>query len=252
MSFFENKNGGGMKLIINADDFGLSKSITDGIINGIKIGCITSTTIMANMPYAKYAVEQAIKNKLTCVGLHINLTVGKPILENKNLTDKNGVFLYNRKQIDQNKRLTYDDVYNEIIAQIEIIKEYSKGKLQLDHLDTHHHLLDNPIIKKVFVDICKRYGLPARRDSDIQVKMPDHLYHDFTIENVNIDTLKKFINRNKIKKQTFEIMTHPGWVDDYTKTVTSYIDRDKELLILTEAKESGLFDEVELISFDKI
>lgn len=41
-----------MKLIINADDFGLSKSITDGIITGIKDGYITSTSIMINMKYA--------------------------------------------------------------------------------------------------------------------------------------------------------------------------------------------------------
>jgi len=37
-----------MKLIINADDFGLSKSISDGIIEGIKFGYITSTSVMAN------------------------------------------------------------------------------------------------------------------------------------------------------------------------------------------------------------
>ena len=43
-----------MRLIINADDFGLSKSITDGIIDGILDGYITSTTIMANMDYAEY------------------------------------------------------------------------------------------------------------------------------------------------------------------------------------------------------
>lgn len=48
-----------MKLIINADDFGLSKSITDGIIDGILSGYITSTTVMSNMDYAEYAIKQA-------------------------------------------------------------------------------------------------------------------------------------------------------------------------------------------------
>ena len=38
-----------MKLIINADDFGLSKGITDGIIEGMLDGYITSTTVMINM-----------------------------------------------------------------------------------------------------------------------------------------------------------------------------------------------------------
>ena len=37
-----------MQLIIEADDFGLSESITNGIIDGINGGYITSTNIMAN------------------------------------------------------------------------------------------------------------------------------------------------------------------------------------------------------------
>ncbi len=114
-----------MRLIIEADDFGLSKSITDGIIEGIKGGYITSTNIMANMPYAKYAVEKAIENNLKSVGLHINLTVGKPAIENAALTDENGNFLYNRKQIE-NPNLTYESVYNEIMAQIKQVEKYSK------------------------------------------------------------------------------------------------------------------------------
>ena len=81
-----------MRLIINADDFGLSKSITDGIIEGIKGGYITSTSIMANMEYAEYAVKEAIKNNINCIGLHINLTIGKPVLKNSNLTDEDGIF----------------------------------------------------------------------------------------------------------------------------------------------------------------
>ena len=49
-----------MRLIIEADDFGLSESISNGIIDGINGGYITSTNIMANMPFAKYAVKKAI------------------------------------------------------------------------------------------------------------------------------------------------------------------------------------------------
>ena len=56
-----------MKLIINADDFGLSKSISDGIIDGIIGGYITSTTIMSNMKFAEYAIKQALKyNIFSC------------------------------------------------------------------------------------------------------------------------------------------------------------------------------------------
>lgn len=53
-----------MKLIVNADDIGYSKSITDGIIEGINYGCISSTSIMANGKYAEYAIKQLKKTIL--------------------------------------------------------------------------------------------------------------------------------------------------------------------------------------------
>ena len=46
-----------------------------------------------------------------------------------------------------------------------------------------------------------------------------------------------------------ELMTHPGYVDEYTKSITSYIDRENELNVLREAKLIGLFNDIELISF---
>ena len=241
-----------MKLIINADDFGLSKSITDGIVEGIKFGCITSTSIMINMPYAKYAVEKAIENNINCIGLHINLTVGKPVLKNANLTDENGVFIYNRKQIDRTD-INYQDVYEEIVAQINLFEKYSGGKLKLDHLDTHHHLVDNSVISQAIFDVAKKYGLPVRNWGGVPsyLKTPDVFMFNFTIKNVDYNYLKAYIEENKNKNGCFELATHSGYVDEETKTITSYLNRDAELEILKQAKQNGLFEGVELISFSQ-
>ena len=240
-----------MKLIINADDFGISKSITDGIIEGISDGYITSTSIMANMEYAEYAINEAIKNNIKCIGLHINLTVGKPIIENKDLTDENGVFLYNKKQID-NPKLTYDDAYNEIIAQIEMVEKYSQGKIKIDHLDTHHSLCDNVDIKHAIIDIASKYKLPIRKMFDSNLTMPDVLYKDFTIKNVCIEEMQRMIDKYKKEDVIVELMTHPGYIDEYTETITSYLGREKELRILKEAKDSKLFDGIKLISYSQM
>ena len=242
-----------MKLIINADDFGLSKSITDGIVEGIKFGCITSTSIMVNMPYAKYAVEKAIENNINCIGLHINLTVGKPVLKNANLTDENGVFLYNRKQIERTD-IKYEDVYEEICAQINLFEKYSGGKLKLDHLDTHHHLIDNPVISQAIFDIAKKYGLPVRNWGGVPsyLKTPDFFMSDFTIKNVDYNYLENYIKSNINKNSLIELVTHCGYIDDETKSITSYLNRDKELEILKQAKQNGLFNDVELISFSQL
>lgn len=240
-----------MKLIINAADFGLSKSISDGILLGIKEGYITSTSIMANMPFAEYAVRKAIENGINCIGLHINLTVGKPIIENSNLIDNEGVFYYNREQIE-NPKLTYQDAYNEIMAQMDIVSKYSYGKLKLDHLDTHHHLMDNPNIRQAIIDISKKFNLPIRKNNVKGIKCPDILYKDFTINNVNVDSIRNMIETYKNENVVVELMTHAGFIDEYTKSVTSYLNRESELNILKESKKIGMFEVVELINFQHI
>ena len=240
-----------MKLIINADDFGLSKSISDGIVDGIKNGYITSTSIMANMEYAEYAIKEAIKNNIDCIGLHINLTVGMPVIENNNLIDENGLFLYNRKQIE-NSKLTCKDAYNEIIAQIKIIDKYSNGLIKIDHLDMHHHLSDNENIKNATIDIAKEYNIPIRNMFECDILKPDVLYDKFTIKNVSIESLEEMVSKYCDENITIELMTHPGYVDDYTKGITSYIEREKELKVLKEANENGVFDKIELINFKQL
>ncbi|MDD6418767.1 MAG: ChbG/HpnK family deacetylase [Clostridium sp.] len=238
-----------MKLIINADDYGLSKSISDGIILGIREGYITSTSIMVNMTWAEYAIQKALEYNIDCIGLHINLTVGKPILKNDNLINNNGYFYYNKEQIE-NPKLTYQDAYNEIMAQVNAISNYSDGKLKIDHLDTHHHLMDNPNIKQAIVDIAQKLNLPIRKCNNVQnIKCPDFLYRNFTINNVSIDSIKQLIEKYKNDNVVVELMTHPGLMDEYTKTVTSYLNREKELLVLKESKKLGLFEGIDLISF---
>lgn len=245
-----------MKLIINADDFGLSKSISDGIILGIKEGYITSTSIMANMPFAEYAVKKAVEYGIGCIGLHINLTVGKPIIKNSNLADNEGVFYRNREQI-KNLKLTYQDAYNEIMAQVEKIMEYSDGKIKVDHLDTHHYLCVNENIMQAVMDVSNKLNIPIRNESSInikakEVKFPDILQEEFTIKNVEIEFLKGIVNQYKDKKVVVELVTHPGFIDEYTKSVTSYLNRENELNVLKESKKLGLFEDIELINFQQI
>ena len=45
------------KLIINADDFGISSSVNRAIVYAFSNNMITNTTLMVNMPYADEAVE---------------------------------------------------------------------------------------------------------------------------------------------------------------------------------------------------
>ena len=64
-----------MKLIINADDFGLSNAVTYGIYDCIKRGVVTSNAMM-NTKATELASELIIKNPDLKVGLHANISYG--------------------------------------------------------------------------------------------------------------------------------------------------------------------------------
>ena len=50
------------RIIINADDFGLSRSVNQAIIDVYKKGNLTSTTLLVNMPGTEDAIQQAESN----------------------------------------------------------------------------------------------------------------------------------------------------------------------------------------------
>ena len=238
-----------MRLIINADDFGLTKSITDGIVDGIKGGYITSTSLMVTMEAGEYAIQKALENNITCVGLHINFTKGKPVIPNDHLMDESGNFLHRSIQLT-NPNLTFEDAYNEIKAQLDLVGKLSNGKLVIDHLDTHHFSCSHESIKKAKIAIAKERNIPIRNEFECDVVRPDVFNTDFSLVDVTYENLKRIINKYKDQDIVMEIMVHPGYMDEHTMSLTSYnVEREKEIEILKQAKENGLFDGVELISF---
>ena len=82
------------KLIVNADDFGISEGAVLGIIAAYQQGILTSTTCMMNMPYTDMAISLAKQHPQLGLGIHLVLTLGKPLTSNcKSFIDENGNFL---------------------------------------------------------------------------------------------------------------------------------------------------------------
>lgn len=244
-----------MKIIINADDFGFSKSINNGIIEAYKKGLITTTTIMINMPYVEDAINLWKQNKKLGLGLHINITAGKPISNNVNsLVDENGNF-YHHNKIEKNEiQLNYEDVIFEIKSQIEKLKSYD---VIIDHLDCHHSIFLNDTVKRALLDIAEEYNLPMRtgekgslRDDAIirNIITTDELLQEFYADNAKYETIINFIDNNK-HLNTLEIMTHCGFIDEDTKNRTSYINREQEIQELQKLKDMGFYDKNKLITF---
>ncbi len=66
------------KMIVTADDYGMSRAVDDAIDAGIAAGLITSTNVMTNMPFYKDAVKLKNNPKVS-VGLHWVLACGNPV-----------------------------------------------------------------------------------------------------------------------------------------------------------------------------
>lgn len=80
-----------MKLIVNADDFGLTDGVTLGILHAMEHGIVTSTTMMVNTPGAQAAADIARREAGLAVGLHINISLGSPLTACESLME-NGKF----------------------------------------------------------------------------------------------------------------------------------------------------------------
>ena len=81
------------KVIINADDFGISKETNLAIKEGYENGIITSTSLIVNMDAFEHAIFEVLPTiqKLD-IGFHFNIIEGKSLTNQSLLCDENGVF----------------------------------------------------------------------------------------------------------------------------------------------------------------
>jgi predicted glycoside hydrolase/deacetylase ChbG (UPF0249 family) len=149
------------RLIINADDFGFNREITDGILECHELRTVLSTTLMVNMPGAEYAAGLVSKYPGLSVGIHLNLTLGRPVTPADrvpSLVDGGGFF---RSQSEMFRRafrfqLNSREVETELAAQVERFVGFG---LVPTHCDSHHHVADCPQIFPIKARVLKRFGI---------------------------------------------------------------------------------------------
>lgn len=211
------------RLVINADDFGFTKGVTEGIIEGYERGIIRSATALCNMPQIEYAAGLARNNPGLGVGVHLTLTLGKPLTENKTLTDERNLF--HDKKLIWSKKIDPKEVYHEFKAQIErYIKVFGRRPT---HLDGHHGVHDHPQTFDVTKRLADEYGLPMRRHGAYQ------FIQGFYEDTVNVKTIINILEQTK--DDDIEIMTHPGYCDlELYENSTYNVQRVKELKVLCD------------------
>jgi hopanoid biosynthesis associated protein HpnK len=154
------------KIIINADDFGLTKGINKAIIKCYKKGIVTSASIMANGREFKDAVELFQENDNLDLGIHLSLIGEVPILtgeEIPSLIGRKGFFLENyfmffKKYIAG--KIDKNQIELELRAQIE---KCLNVNLKLSHINSHQHLHIVPGILDIVLRLARYYVIPVIR-----------------------------------------------------------------------------------------
>ena len=157
------------RLIINADDFGISSKVNSAISECFRRFMITGTTLMVNMPHAEEAAQLAKDEGFyERVGLHLNLTSGYPLTGNIRsfscFCSKDGRFNASfQKKTSERLYLTRDEAGAAAEEMEEQIKKYLSLGLDNKHLDSHHHVHTNPSIYPSLEPLIKKYGIRSIR-----------------------------------------------------------------------------------------
>jgi len=264
------------KLIINSDDYGRSHEISEGIRLAHRHGVVTSSTCMMNIPTTADDVRLAVKETPTLgLGVHLVLTMGKPILKHeavRSVTDANGDFFKYTRAIENIPNLKIEEVKAEWRAQIEAFIQ-AAGK-KPDHLDSHHHSsYFAPELFRAMLELAKEYDCPIRYPfsggisgelsetykqtpallKEFSPKHPDVFIVDFYDKQATADVLTELLLN--VGEGTSELMCHVGFVPDaFMKESIYNKPRQRELGIMLDPVVRALIDKlgIELINFSNL
>jgi hopanoid biosynthesis associated protein HpnK len=154
------------QLILNADDFGMTLGVNEGIIRAHREGILTSATLMANGEAFDDAVECARANKELGVGCHLVLVGGKCVATKDsvaslvdaggNLPDSLPLFV---AKISSGI-IRIEEIEREFRAQIGRVRA---AGIEPTHLDTHKHTHAHPRVMEALGKVAKECGIARVR-----------------------------------------------------------------------------------------
>ncbi len=269
------------RLIVNADDFGLTAGVNRGIVEAHTRGVVTSSTLMACGLAFENATTVAKQAPSLSIGCHVLLVDGWPTLpfeqvstlasansDRPRFRDSLAHFAF----LAAARRLDEDQIEAEIIAQIR--KLHAAG-IQVSHLDSHKHAHMFPVVFRPMLRAAKKCGVPAVRNpfepllftrssswkrqfqlgvlssfrasfrealNDAGLKTPDGCIGIVATGGLNLKIFCELIEN--LPEGTWEFVSHPGYNDaDLAGVKTRLHDsREKELAVLTAPEVRELLD----------
>jgi len=239
------------QLIINADDFGFTLGVSQGIAEAMH-HTVTSTTIMGNctdLPMHLALLEGLPQPGL---GVHLVLSAGVPVLPRESvpsLVNPEGLFWRDFRQAT--RLANPHEVHLEWRAQVESILRCG---VKPTHLDSHHHVHLEPRLTRVAIEIAREYNIPAIRRLTLrdvwreQAFWQNALFLPAVAHSAELIRLsgRKFaeglmsldarhlLALKKLPPGIYEMFCHPGKDDDELRSKSSLsYRREEELLMLT-------------------
>jgi hopanoid biosynthesis associated protein HpnK len=153
------------RLIINADDFGLTQGVNRAIVQGNSSGVVTSATLMANAKATVAASDLAKAQPSLKTGCHVVLIDGDPLAANlPSLTNGSARFRSSLKQFAVaavGKQMAAEEIQREAEAQI---RKLQTSGVTLTHVDSHKHTHMFPQVLRPVLRATKACGIRAVRN----------------------------------------------------------------------------------------
>lgn len=208
-------------LIVNADDFGLSKGQNYGIVEACRNGVVTSTTALVNGAAIDHAVQLSRDIPELAVGMHFVLTLGRPLTTMPGLT-RDGVLGKWIWQMAEEDTLPLDEISQELAAQYQrFIDLFGR---EPTHLDSHHHVHMFPQIFPIVAGFAAQKGIALRIDRQAVFQASDlpetlrtsqgfssEFYGEAISEALFLQMLDASADRGE---SSLEVMCHPAFIDD--------------------------------------
>jgi len=153
------------RLVVTADDFGLSAEVNEAVRRAHREGVLTCASLMMGAPAIRDAVAMAVADKLP-VGLHLTLADGRPVLPPDSvpdLVDGDGAFRTNLGGLAMRLALS-SRAFRQAQAECEAqLTAFLATGLELDHVNAHHHFHLHPSILTIVIGLARRSRVPAVR-----------------------------------------------------------------------------------------
>lgn len=224
-------------LIVNADDFGLSKGQNYGIVEACRHGVVTSATALVNGEAVEHAAALSRDLPELGVGMHFVLTLGAPLTAMPGLTRDGllGKWIWGLAEQDA---LPLEEIARELDCQFNRFVDLF-GCLPT-HIDSHHHVHMIPAIFPLVADYASRKGVAMRLDRQVEGITADGVVttqgfsSEFYGEEISEALFLQVLDASAARKErSLEVMAHPAFIDNTVRQSAYCWPRLTELAVLT-------------------